>query len=71
MLAPCGRQLSTELQCPQNKVLYIIGNFSRNTLVHDLHIAFKLPGNKQKSYKAVKMQMFAILNKGKPDEGNI
>jgi hypothetical protein len=28
-------------------------------------------GNKQKSYKIIKMQIFAILDKAKPDAGNI
>jgi hypothetical protein len=32
-----------KLQLLQNEVLHTIGNFSRCTLIHDLHMAFKLP----------------------------
>jgi hypothetical protein len=31
----------------------------------------KYAGNKQKSYKIMKMQMFATLDKAYPDKGNI
>jgi hypothetical protein len=65
-----------KLQRLQNKVLRTIGNFPRHTPVRDLHMAFKLPhlrdyaGNKQKSYKTMKMQMFATLDKANPDTEN-
>jgi hypothetical protein len=46
-----------------------------------MHVAFQIPyvydyitnhaGSKQKSYKIMKMKMFAILDKAKPDTGNI
>jgi hypothetical protein len=61
----------------QNKVLCTIGNFPRRTPVRDLHVAFRLPyvydyaGNKQKSYKIMKMKMFATLDKENRDTGNI
>jgi hypothetical protein len=70
-----------KLQHLQNKVLRTIGNFPRRTPIRDLHMAFKLPyiyhyiknyaGNKQKSYKIMKMQMFLTLDKAKGDTGNI
>jgi hypothetical protein len=50
-------------------------------LVHDMHGAFQIPyvyhyiinhaGNKQKSSKIMKMQLFATLDKAKPDTENI
>jgi hypothetical protein len=67
-------------QCLQNKVLRTTDNFSRLTPVRDLHMVFELPclyyyisnyvGNKQKSYKIMKMKMFATLDKEKPDTGS-
>jgi hypothetical protein len=70
-----------KLQQLQNKVLRTTGNFPRRTVVRDLHMAFKLPYtyeyiknyaiNKPKSYKIMKMQMFATLDKENPDTGNI
>jgi hypothetical protein len=69
------------LQRLQNKVLRTIGNFPRRTPARDLHMAFELhtymiveqnyAGNKQKSYKAMKIKMFATLDKARPDTGNI
>jgi hypothetical protein len=70
------------LQRLQNKVLRTTGNVPRRTAVRELQIAFKLPyiymfiqqnfaDNKQKSYKIMKMQMFATLYKANPDTGNI
>jgi hypothetical protein len=32
-----------KLQHLQNKVLRTIGKFSRNTLIHDIHISFQIP----------------------------
>jgi hypothetical protein len=58
----------------QNKVLCTTGNSPRRTPVRDLHMVFKLQnyaGNKQKSYKIMKMRMFAILDKANLDTGNI
>jgi hypothetical protein len=70
-----------KFQCLQNKVLRTIGNFPRRTPVRDVHMALKLPyicdyitnyaGNKQKSYKIMKMQMFITLDKANCDTGNI
>jgi hypothetical protein len=58
-----------KLQHLQNKVLCTNGNFPRCTPVCNLHTAFNLPyvydyikksaGNKQKSYKIMRMKMFA------------
>jgi hypothetical protein len=66
-----------ELQSLQNKILRTIGNFPRLTSVRDLHVDFKIPylydyitnyvGNKQKSYKIMRMNMFAVYDKVKPD----
>jgi hypothetical protein len=68
------------LQGLQNKVLRTIANFPRRTPFRDLHMAFKVPyiydyitklcSNKQKSYKIMKMKMFATLDKANPDTGN-
>jgi hypothetical protein len=65
-----------KLQGLQNKVLRTIGNSPSCTPVRDLHMAFKLPylydyiknyeGNKQKSYKIMKMQMFLNIGQGEP-----
>jgi hypothetical protein len=60
-----------KMQLLQNKVLCTIGSFPRCTPVRDLHIAFNLPyvydfvttccaGNKQKLYKIMRMNMFAV-----------
>jgi hypothetical protein len=62
-----------KLQRLQNKVLRSIANFPRRTPIRDLHMAFKrnYAGNKQKSYKIMKMQMFATLDNERNDTGNI
>jgi hypothetical protein len=70
-----------KLQRLQNKVLLTIGNFPRRTPVQELHKAFNIPyitiilqnyaGNKQKLYKIMKMQIYAILGKAKPNTENI
>jgi hypothetical protein len=67
-----------KLQRLQNKVFRTIGNFPMCTPIHELHMAFKLlciyeyiknyAGNKQKSYKIMKMQMFATLDKASPTQ---
>jgi hypothetical protein len=69
-----------KLQRLQNKVLHTIGNFRRRTPVRDLHMILYIYiymitqqnyiGNKQKSYKIMKMQMFATLDKANRDTGN-
>jgi hypothetical protein len=69
-----------KLQRLQNRVLRAIGNVPRHTPVRDLHMAFKhshiydyitkLCRHKQKSYKIMKMQMFATFDKANPDTGN-
>jgi hypothetical protein len=69
-----------KLQCLQNKVLSTTGKFPSSTSVRDIHIDFQIPyvydftqnyaGNKQKSFKMVKMKIFAILDK-KPHTDNI
>jgi hypothetical protein len=58
-----------KLQRLQNKVLHTTGNFPRCTPVRDLHTIFNLPyvydyikncaGDKQKSYKIMRMNIFA------------
>jgi hypothetical protein len=68
-----------KLQRLQNKVLRTIGNFPSCTPVRNLHLAFKLPylydyiknyaDNKHKLYKTMKTQIFATLDKAKPDTG--
>jgi hypothetical protein len=64
----------------QNKVLRTIGNLPRRIPIRDLHMDLKLPYiydyvtklcMQQKSYKIMKMQMFATLDKVSPDTGNI
>jgi hypothetical protein len=70
-----------KLQGVQNKVLRTIGYFPRRTPIRDLHMALKLPyiydyttkfaSNKQKSYKIMKMLMFATFDKANTDIGNI
>jgi hypothetical protein len=67
-----------KLQRLQNKVLRTIGNFSERTSVRDMHKAFHIlyvydyitnhAGNKQKSSKIMKMNMFATLDKAKPTQ---
>jgi hypothetical protein len=59
-----------KLQRLQNKVLRTIENFPRCTSVRDMHTAFNLPyvydyiqncaGNKQMSYRIMRINMFAI-----------
>jgi hypothetical protein len=70
-----------KLQRQQNKVLRTTGKFSRRTPVRNLHMAFqvsyiydhikKCAGNKQRSYKITKMQMFSTSKKEKPDTEDI
>jgi hypothetical protein len=65
----------------QNKFLRITGNFPRCTPARDLHRAFNhlyifdyiknCAGNKQKSYKTMRMNMFAAQGKAKLDLENI
>jgi hypothetical protein len=65
----------------QNKFLRTIGHFPRLTQVRNLHVAFKIPyfmissqnyaGSKQKSYEIIIIQIFVILDKVKPNTGNI
>jgi hypothetical protein len=60
----------SKLQRLQNKVMRTIENFPRCTPVHDLHTTVNLPyvydyvincaGDKQKSYKIMRMNMFAV-----------
>jgi hypothetical protein len=65
-----------KLQRLQNRVLRSTGNFLRLTSVREsvyrmfMIIKQNYPGNKQKSFKIMKMQMFAILDKAKPDTRN-
>jgi hypothetical protein len=66
-----------KLQRLQNKVLRTTGKLPRRTPVRDLHMAFQIPyvydyitknaGSKQKSSKIMKMKLFAMLDKAKPD----
>jgi hypothetical protein len=65
-----------KLQRLQNKVLCSPGYFQRSTQVYDLHTALNLlyvydiinyAGNKQKSYKIMRINRFAIQDKAKPD----
>jgi hypothetical protein len=59
-----------QLQRLQNRVLCTIGNLQRCTPVRDLHTAFNLPriydyikncpGNKQKWYKIIRINMFLV-----------
>jgi hypothetical protein len=59
-----------KLQRLQNKVLRAIGNFPRCTPDRDLHTDFNIPhvcdyiincaGDKQKSYKIMRKNMFAV-----------
>jgi hypothetical protein len=70
-----------KLQCLKNEVLLTIGNFPRCTPVRDLHPVFNLSyvydyinncaGNKQMSYKIIRIKMFSALDKAKPDIENI
>jgi hypothetical protein len=70
-----------KLQLLQNKVLRIIHNLPRCTLVHDMHVDFQIPyvygfvrklcRSKQKSFKIMKMKMYAILDKAKPHTESI
>jgi hypothetical protein len=68
------------LQRLQNKVFRTIGNFLKRTSVRDKHTAFHIPyvydyitksGSKQKSSKIMKMQLFATMDKAKPNTENI
>jgi hypothetical protein len=68
-----------KLQRLQNKVLRTIGRFPRRTSVRDMHVPFQIPYvydyitksvSMQKSYNFVKMKMFDILDKVKPNMGN-
>jgi hypothetical protein len=69
-----------KLQRLQNKVLRTTGNFPRCTPVRDLHMAFSLlyiydyitdyAGNEQKSYRIMRMNIFAGWDKVKPDIEN-
>jgi hypothetical protein len=54
----CGRNKSIEIAAP---------TFMRSTSDRDMPDA----GNKQKSLKIMKIIMFAILDKAKPNTGNI
>jgi hypothetical protein len=66
-----------KLQCLYNKVCCMIGKFSKCTPIHELHMAFQVPyiydyitkcaGNKCRSYKIMKMQMFVTSLEVKPD----
>jgi hypothetical protein len=77
----CGRHLPLKIAHTENKVLYTTGNFPRCTPVCDVHVTFKLPyvydyitklsGKKQKSYKIMRMNMFAAQDKVKPDTENL
>jgi hypothetical protein len=75
MLAPPGNLRQTEIAAPAKRSFRATGNFPRRTPVRNLHMAYKLlyiydyAGNKQKSYKITKMQMFETLNKASPDTG--
>jgi hypothetical protein len=72
-----------KLQLMQNKVLRTVGNFPRCTPVRDLHTAFNLPyvydytsitklcRQQAKSYKIMRMNMFEVWDKAKPDIENI
>jgi hypothetical protein len=61
-----------KLQCLQKKVLHTTGNFPRHASVRNMHLAFKnYAGRKQKSYKIIKKEVFAILDKTKPHAENI
>jgi hypothetical protein len=72
-----------KLQSMQSKVLRTIGNFPRCSPVRDLHRAFNVPyvynyeyvtkcaGDKQKSYKIMRMNIFGALVMVKPYTENI
>jgi hypothetical protein len=70
-----------KLQRLQNKVLRTIGNFPKRTSDQNMHTAFLMPyvydykqkhsGNKQNSFKIMKMKMFATLDKAMPDTEKI
>jgi hypothetical protein len=70
-----------KLQRPQNKVLRTIGNYPRCTSVRDFHMGFNLPyvydyvtklcRRQVKSYKFMRMKMFTVQDKAKPDTENI
>jgi hypothetical protein len=69
-----------KLQRLQNKVLRTTGNFPRSTSARELHVVSNFrtytikkqnyASSKQKSYKIMKMQMFAILHEANPYAGN-
>jgi hypothetical protein len=66
-----------KFQCLQKKVFHTTGKCLRHTMVCELHMALQVPyiyncaGNKQRSYKIMKMQKFVMLEKAKPDKENI
>jgi hypothetical protein len=73
-LGICGEQPFNELQRLLNNVLRTTGNSPKCTPVRDLTYTImwqNCAGNKQKSYKIIKMKMYAILDKAKPHTENI
>jgi hypothetical protein len=72
-----------KLEHLKNKVLCTIGSIPRCTPVHDLHTAFNMSyeyvhdcitnytGNRQKSHKITRMNLFAAQDNAKPDIENI
>jgi hypothetical protein len=70
----------SKLQHLKIKVLRTVGKFQRCKPVHELPMGFqvlyiimlqKCAGNKQKSYKIMKIQMFATSEKAKPVTENM
>jgi hypothetical protein len=60
-----------KLQRLQNKVLRTTGNFPRHTMVHDLHVAFKIPYVYDLITKLCRQQAEVIPNYHNPNVPNI
>jgi hypothetical protein len=68
-LGVCSRQLSTEIAAPAKQKFSAPLEIFQGA--HRFAICTWLSNNKQKSYKIMKMKMFATLDKANRDIGNI